>query len=108
MAGIDWAMRKAATPARTTRMRTPAPVALPANRRSPLRRTCRGAGACEVVVTPAPRTRVCSWVVMADPARGVGDAPGRRISRAGSLRRDRVDRPLALLAGVIGDRRGAG
>src|SRR3954464_1527465 len=56
-AGIDWTTRKVATPARTTRIRIPAPVALPENRRSPSRRTVRRAGACEVVVTPAPGDR---------------------------------------------------
>src|SRR3954447_12790626 len=80
IAGIDWAIRNVATPARTSRMRIPAPVALPEKSRSPIRRTVRRGGACEVVVTPAPggsarsvREGAARW-----KARGVVDAPGHR------------------------------
>src|SRR4051794_5657629 len=112
-AGIDWTTRKVATPARTTRIRIPAPVALPENRRSPIRRTVRRAGACEVVVTPAPRARDGGFEG-SPPGPGRPDGPGRRgrpgppVSRSESLRRDRVDRLLALLAQGVRDRRGAG
>src|SRR4051794_35072288 len=92
-AGIDWATRKVATPARATRIPIPAPVALPEKSRSPIRRTDRRPGAFEVVVTSAPRARD-DWL---PPVR-----------RSGSRGRDRVDRLLALLAQGVGDRRGAG
>src|SRR3954449_7793021 len=111
IAGIDWAIRNVATPARTSRMRIPAPVALPEKRRSPIRRTVRRGGACEVVVTPAPggsarsvREGAARW-----KGRGVVDAPGLPpVSGSRSLGRDRVDRLLAVAARGVRDRRGAG
>src|SRR3954469_23778872 len=94
-AGIDWATRKVATPARTTRIRIPAPVAPPEKRRSPTLRAVRRTGVCEVVVTPAPRARGARtgvWGVVLPPAprardrryerwpprAGRPDGPGRR------------------------------
>src|SRR3954471_17767009 len=74
--------RKAATPASTTRIRIPVPVAVPEKSRSPTRRTGRWAGACGVVVTPAPRDRDGGRNRVGPPdagrpvARGVEDAPG--------------------------------
>src|SRR3954454_15923877 len=99
IAGIDWAIRNVATPARTSRMRIPAPVALPEKMRSPIRRTGRRGGACEVVVTPAP----------GGSARSVREGAGLPpVSGSRSLGRDRVDRLLAVAARGVRDRRGAG
>src|SRR3954451_17836492 len=85
-AGTDCAIRKVATPARTTRIRIPAPVALPENRRSPIRRTVRRAGACEVVVTPAPRARDGGFEGW-PPGPGRPDGPGRRARPGPPVRR---------------------
>src|SRR3954469_7898643 len=91
-AGIDCTTRKVATPARTTRIRIPAPVAPPEKRRSPIRRAVRRAGVCEVVVTPAPRARdgrYERWPPGSRAARwpeASQDAPGHR-----STGRDHVD-----------------
>src|SRR3954447_14200140 len=76
-AGIDWATRKVATPARTTRIRIPAPVAPPEKRRSPTLRAVRRTGVCEVVVTPAPRARDGRYERW-PPRAGRPDGPGRR------------------------------
>src|SRR3954453_89023 len=105
--------RKPATPARTSRIAMPAPRALPANSRSPSRRTARGArvwGAL-VVVTGGPSVcRIEGWW-------GDGTGPGRRTAR--DVRRrlgpvacgptssgdgDRVDRLLGLFPQRVGDR----
>src|SRR4051794_13326801 len=97
-AGTDWAIRNVATPARTTRIRIPAPLAPPANSRSPHRRTGRGVGAaCWVVVTPAPRAgdgRFGRWPPGGPGRRRTPRAAGQEPCSRG---RDRVDRLLALL-----------
>src|SRR4051794_1681114 len=78
--------RNAATPARTSRMKMPAPVALPANTRSPGRRLARGGlgGALVVVTDRSVGGRAAGAGVVlggsrATAARGVlEDLPGRR------------------------------
>src|SRR5688500_9880962 len=103
-AGIASLMRKAATPARTSRMKMPEPLALPAKMRSPGRRTARcvagGSVGAFVAVTAAP------WELFG-PSRGPVSAGGG----------DGVDSALGLLtesvrdggvAGILGGRLLAG
>src|SRR4051794_5479597 len=111
-------MRKTATPASTSRIRIPAPVALPAKRRSPTRRVGRG-GSGGALGGGTDRS-VCSvlggcgrlGVGQVVPARHSGpESPGkgrlgpphRRGSRPSAGRRDGVDRGLRLSAQVVRD-----
>src|SRR4051794_30161022 len=97
-AGIASLMRKAATPARTSRMKMPEPLAAPEKMRSPGCRTARcvvgGSVGAFVAVTVAPWTRGRLRAVRRP---GASDgAPGRR-DELGSARGDRVDGRLTLV-----------
>src|SRR4051812_43947400 len=126
-AGIASLMRKAATPARTSRMKMPEPLAAPEKMRSPGRRATRccdgGSVGAFVAVTVAPGNR---WRVRGvrrapgapgAPRRPPGGGGGRRGAPGGAPARrrelgsaggDGVDGGLALLADGVRDRRVAG
>src|SRR5919198_5714975 len=112
MAGIASTIRKTATPARTTRIRRAALVAVPAKILSPTRR-------CGVRTAIASRVSN-SAALMRSPFRGLtgqrgpGSAralPGPESDASGRVsapRSDRFDGGLDLLAQLIADRRRAG
>src|SRR4051812_26951246 len=122
IAGQASLIRKIATPARTSRISTPAPVVVPAKSRSPGRRLGRGASGCRgvsggavVVVTDGS---VCSVRASRSGSvcRGAPDGPGRRRDvpgggaagcRSSAGRLDRVDDLLRCVPRVRGDRRAA-
>src|SRR3954454_12217285 len=109
IAGHASLIRKIATPARTNRISTPAPVVVPANTRSPARRLGRGgsgirgvSGGAVVVVTDRSVCWVrglCTGPVLRGSTDGPGrrrDVPGRDIALCGSSagRLDGVDHAL--------------
>src|SRR5688500_14483217 len=114
-AGIASLVRKAATPARTRRMRMPDLLAPPAKMRSPGRRTARGCCAgwvgAFVAVTAAP------WESFVGAStRGPGGATARDVVRrpgpaqacVSADRGDGVDGALRLLPEAVRDGRVAG
>src|SRR3954464_10291547 len=130
IAGQASLIRKMATPARTSRISTPAPVVLPPKMRSPRRRlspgVAGGLGVSGGALVRVTDRSVCSvrglctvcrpWMGCPDTARrpGASSRTSRApawVSSGSSGRRDGVDDLLRGVPGVRGDRgaaRGAG